>query len=64
MKKLSQVLAVIGILGVLLAVIGRYVGLNTVSLFNIFAPMKAVTVLTIGNTFLLLSVLAFLFKKE
>jgi len=64
MKKLSRALAVIGILGVLLAFIGRYVGFNTVSLFNIFTPMKAVTVLTIGNTFLLLSVVAFLFGKE
>ena len=64
MKKLSQSLAVIGILGVLLAIIGRYVGDNTVSLFNIFSPMKASTVLTLGNSFLLLSVVAFLFKQE
>lgn len=64
MKKLFQVFAVIGVLGVLLAVLGRFIGNNTVSLFNIFSPMKAVTVLTIANTFLLLSVMAFLFKKE
>lgn len=64
MKKLSQVFAVIGVLGGLLALIGRYVGYNTVSLFNIFSPMKAVTVLTIANTFLLLAVIAFLYRKE
>ncbi len=64
MKKLSQSLAVIGILGVLLAIIGRYVGDNTVSLFNIFSPMKAATVLTLANSFLLMSVVAFLFKQE
>lgn len=64
MQKLSPVLAVIGILGILLALVGRYVGFNTVSFFNLFAPMKAVTVLTIANTFLLLSVVAFLFGKK
>ncbi len=64
MQKLSQALAVIGILGVLLALIGRYVGYSTVSFFNLFAPMRAATVLTIANTFLLLSVIAFLFNRK
>ena len=64
MKRLSCLLAIIGILVVLGAVIGRYVDDNTVTVFGIFPRMKAATVLLIGNTFFLMAIISRLWSRE
>ena len=64
MKKVSCILAIIGILVVLLAIIGRYIDNNTITVFGIFPKMKATTVLLIGNTVFLLSIISKLWSRE
>jgi len=64
MKTASYILVIVGVLVVLLAFIGRFVGYNTVSLFGLLSRMKPVSVLSIGNTFILLAVIAFLYSRK
>ncbi len=64
MKNASTILLVIGVLGILAAFLGRIIGYNSVSLMGLVPRMKASSVLLIGNTFVLLSVITFLYSKK
>jgi hypothetical protein len=64
-KALSYVFAVVGILLVICAVLGRFIDSQTV--FGNFIPdggMAATSVMLGADTFLLLAILAYLYKKE
>ncbi|MDD4870974.1 MAG: hypothetical protein PHR77_10475 [Kiritimatiellae bacterium] len=64
MKKLSQVLAVLGILLALVAVVGRFTYDTTVFGYFLKPGMAAQSVLIAANTLLLLALLANSYNKN
>ncbi|HLA27435.1 MAG TPA: hypothetical protein VJZ49_06025 [Syntrophales bacterium] len=63
-KILSQVFAVIGILLIIYAFLGRFIGGNTVFGYLIEGGISATAAMLGANTFLLLAILADMYKKE
>lgn len=63
-KILSQVFAVIGILLMIYAFLGRFIGGDTVFGYIIEGGMSASAAMLGANSFLLLAILANLCKKE
>ncbi|MCM8763091.1 MAG: hypothetical protein NC936_01175 [Candidatus Omnitrophica bacterium] len=62
MKKLSSVLAVIGVLLFIYAIIARFVKGPTA--FGYLIPLDPKTVVLGANTILLIAILAFLYSKK
>lgn len=62
--RLSQVFAVAGVLLAVYAVVGRFVGRPTVFGYLFPAGIEASSAMVLANTFLLLAVLSFLYKKQ
>lgn len=62
MKKVSYVLAVVGVLLFAYAVIGRFIGESSV--FGYIYALEAKTVVLGANTILLMAVLAWLYAKN
>jgi len=64
MKGLSKLLAILGALLVVLAVVGRFVGVPTISFLGLLPAVSAKTVLLVANTILLLALVAAIENKE
>lgn len=62
--QLSRVFAVVGVLLVIYAVVGRFVGRPTVFGYLIPGGIKAASAIVGANTLLLLAVLTHLYKKQ
>jgi len=64
MQKISYILAVLGIVLAIVAVVGRFIDGSTISFGGLFISISASAGLIISNTVLLLSVLAAIYSKK